>query len=202
MTQLAPLFLACLALLVGPPPEAAVSAPDAEEYAVYSALISEVYVDEGVELIVIENRTRARLQGAERLNPDAATGAPTETRPLRRLGQETFDDFLERNKQPRSLQRRFDFKVKHVLVSNEEMEAVFAKEFVLDRTAWDRFYAAYPRSQGRLQLSSVGFDKTKNQALVYVGNQKHFLSGAGYYVLLEKQNEVWVVLEKVTVWIS
>ena len=45
-------------------------------------------------------------------------------------------------------------------------------------------------------------NKEKDQALVYVGNQAHYLAGRGYYVLLTKENDIWGIKKDVMTWIS
>jgi hypothetical protein len=41
-----------------------------------------------------------------------------------------------------------------------------------------------------------------DQALVYAGNQSHWLAGAGYFYLLSKKDGVWVIQADTMVWIS
>jgi Family of unknown function (DUF6508) len=44
---------------------------------------------------------------------------------------------------------------------------------------WSRFRERFPNSSGIVTLSRVIFDSGQNHALVYVGNQKDWLSGSG-----------------------
>jgi len=48
----------------------------------------------------------------------------------------------------------------------------------------------------------VGFNTENDKALVYVGNSEGGLAGAGYYILLVKENGAWVIKEEVMTWIS
>ncbi|KYK31890.1 MAG: hypothetical protein HXS48_07765 [Theionarchaea archaeon] len=115
---------------------------------------------------------------------------------MRAVKQETFDDFQIKNTQPCPLADFFDLDVTVVFMNEKEVREHFQND------AWFELYAKYPFSQGIMTLSRVGFNSEMNQALVYVGNQKEILSGAGYYVLLTKMNGVWIIQDKVMIWIS
>jgi len=171
----------------------------AEEYAVYDALISDwdliatFHSFEEVEVVVIEDHTSAELffgGGIEEILERIKEGMPL-------TEQETLDDFLKKNEQPHRLEDLFDLPVTVVLLSNEEFKEIFQ-----NGSGWEDFYKKYPRSQGIMMLSRVGFNSKMDQALVYVGNQSHWLSGAGYYVLLTKAYGFWTVQSEMMVWIS
>jgi hypothetical protein len=74
--------------------------------------------------------------------------------------------------------------------------------FSQNRDGWQLFYEQYPDAPGITTLSRVSFNNTFDQALVYVGTLSHWLAGAGYYVLLKKDNGAWVVDQQVMSWIS
>jgi hypothetical protein len=48
----------------------------------------------------------------------------------------------------------------------------------------------------------VGFDSKKDQAFVYVANQKDFLGGSGVLYVLSKRQNTWKVVGGVIVWLS
>jgi hypothetical protein len=75
-------------------------------------------------------------------------------------------------------------------------------EIFKDGGSWNEFYTGYPDSQGIMTISRVGFNREQDQALVYVGNQSDGKAGAGYCVLLTKENGVWTVQGKVMIWVS
>jgi len=161
-----------------------------EELAVYASLL-EGYA---AELIVITDKTGLDIvSGEEELDETldyVKQGMPE-------LEQETIDDFKNKNKESYSLKEDMDIGVDYLLISEEEIENIFQSA-----TGWDDFYEKYPNSQGTMTLSKVGFNSEKDQALVYVGNQSHWLAGAGYYVLLVKENGDWIVKESIMTWIS
>ena len=174
-----------------------------DEYAVYSALIKakytkglhftgNEYVFGQVQIIVIMDHTS--------LNESAEDGIGKtlewvhENMPA--IAQETLDNFHTRNVQEHPLDDFFDLEIKLVFMSEEEVEEHFQKD------GWLEFYEIYPFSQGIMTLSKVGFNSEMNQALVYVGNQSSWDSGAGYYVLLFKENNVWIIQDEVVIWIS
>ena len=177
---------------------AAENAAEAEEYAVYSALIQSMYVDAGTsfgggrpELIVIQDQTQLgpvttlseTLEGISHAWPD--------------LPDETLTDFETKNKSPQALKPLFSLDVEYAFFSDKEMDEIF-----LNSSGWDTFYEKYPHSQGILTLSRVGLDRSLDTAVVCVGNQMHWVAGQGYYVLLEKVTGRWEVRGKQMTWIS
>ena len=51
----------------------------------------------------------------------------------------------------------------YTLISLQEL----ASSFPPTAPGWDKFYAKYPGSQGRLALSRVGFNQAKDTAVLY-----------------------------------
>src|SRR5712691_6579178 len=86
-----------------------------EEYAVYSAMIPEVYADEESGFMMITNPTSLWPHQISKKDFQFFYPAPV-------VSQETLDDFLSRNKTNRWLTRKFDLKVAYVLVDFEEIK--------------------------------------------------------------------------------
>ena len=173
-------------------------APDrtAEEYAVYAAYIHGQYLDQGVQRIVIRHQTDTGLSSTEHMAEmleNAKAGLPG-------LDDETFADYKANNQQPSSLEGRVELNVDTVLLTDAEFQEIFNSNNTTD--SWEAFYHRFPDSQGVLTFSRVGFNQQMDQALLYAGNQFGWLGGAGYYVLIVKENGVWKESSSVNVWIS
>jgi len=159
---------------------------DAEECVVYSSLIRNMYK---AELIVIKEETESFTVTEETLKYIKKV--------LPEIEQETLGDFKEKNKNNHTLIKNSDIEGNNVFIAEKEAEDIFK-----EKNGWDEFYEKYPNSQGIMSLSRVGFNGKKNQALVSVGNQSHWLAGNGYYILLVKENNIWLIKGKVLSWIS
>lgn len=165
-----------------------------EEYAVYNAMIENIFLTSRVEMIVIVDQTMAGISSGpasqqdldflqENLAPD--------------LQAETVADFAAKNEFSYRVENHFSLDVPVVLLSNQAVDEIFAAE-----DGWERFYEQYPNSQGMMAISRVGFSPSKQQALIYVGNQADFLAGEGDYVLLLKEGGKWKVVKTILAWIS
>ncbi len=170
--------------------ETPINDTEAEAYAVYSALIGERF-DEFV--IVIKDHTAYDRAAREDLS--GRLQWVKETMPAAQ--QETLNDFLANNEQSYPLKDFFDIRGTVILISEEKLRKIFQGEF-----DWLEFYVYYPFSQGIMTLSRVGFNAEMDQALVYTGNQSGSLSGAGYYVLLTKEEGNWTIQDDTIVWVS
>lgn len=166
-----------------------------EEYAVYAAIIEWGFLTESTRLIVVTDHTAAGLFVEESLDEQMIEyirdNMGTD------LQAETLNDYLAKNEETYELEKRFPLNMQYVLISEAELSKIFE-----DGEGWDQFYETYPNSQGTMTLSRVGFNTNMDQALVYVGNQAHYLAGIGYYVLLAKEESAWAIENAVVAWIS
>lgn len=166
----------------------------AEEYAVYDTVIEQIYIRDQIEQIVIKDETSLGNFNNEELEGIFQRVGSK----LTALQKTTFNDFRAKNKQSQRLNELFNLRVNYALISKDE-----ENELLYQRAdGWVAFYKKYPKSQGILTTSRVGFNPEMNQALVYVGNQSGPKTGAGYYVLLAKENGTWVIKDRYGAWLS
>ncbi len=158
-----------------------------ESYAVYDAVMQEM-AGGNLARIVITGETSTGHGGLDGQSaPEAADPA-------------AWDDYRDQNKESHTLNAGlFNVGVPVVLISNEEVNAIFSQE---SEDGWELFYKKYPDSQGLMTLSAVGFNFAYTSAVVYMGNQSHWLAGAGYMIVLEKRDGKWVIIDQQMIWIS
>ena len=181
------------------------------EYAVYRALIEDMYIDDDVKRIVIENKTvldfELPLYTAAR-----TVFYYTSDKPLDLVvSPNTFDGFQNRNRQSETLDcTKLALSVPCKILGKQELQELFPRnEVKIDQSvdsikdSWNRYYEKYPGAQGIMQLSRIGFDTEGRQALVYVGNQAFDTAGAGFFiVLVRKDDDTWVIRDISELWIS
>ncbi len=173
---------------------------EAEDYEVYNALIVnglDLIANWGkslneMELIVIVDHTGTDCESDAELKETLQY--VSEQMPS--LDSETIYNFRSKNAQSYFLDCYFDLPVKVVLLSDDVMREIF------DDDGWKEFYERYASAEGIMRISRVGFNSTKDQALVYVGSNCDYLYGVGYYVLFIKENGVWMIQDEVCTWIS
>ena len=158
-----------------------------EEYAVYSAMIPEVYGDEESRFMVITNPTSLWPHQISKKDFQFLYPAPV-------VSQETLDDFLSRNKTNRWLTRKFDLKVDYVLVDFDEIKRLISFSNPLDD--WKHFFKQYPAAHSFIHFSRVGLDQHMSQALVFAGWRCPGLCGQWEFILMEKSNHVWKVVNR------
>lgn len=158
------------------------AAIEQEEYAVYSAMMPSIY---GSRHYVIANPTfySGSLESKNEIEFSLPGGPPA--------SQQTFDDFLRRNRSNRWLTRKLDLQTGYVLVDFAEIKKIASFE---PRDDWKEFHRKYPEAPGYITISRVGFDEGRNQALVLTRFVCHPLCVEGVYVLLTKTDEKWKVV--------
>lgn len=173
----------------------------AEEYAVYGAVIGDMFAGDKatfdtqskVKILVIEDRTVsavsdgiARENEAEKLKQGFS--------PI--ISQETIDDYLAKNAKSHQFTKSLDLKLEYTLVPKEKIKQIF------EELSWDEFYRQFPDSGGYIALSRVGLNSRGDQAFVYRRHMCGGLCGSGHYLALVKKNGEWAVQKKFMSWIS
>ncbi len=164
----------------------------AEEYAVYSALISEEYIKEKVKLVVIANPTFGESRSKEKMDYFLDL--------LPHLSGETLDNYLAINSKPYRLSKSFSLKAKYVIVEYPETEKFFENPDFDE--AWKDFYRRFPASNGYIALSRVGLNHAKDQALVSMSWMCNQRCGEGKLVLMVKRDGRWKVENRHLMWVS
>ncbi len=157
---------------------------NSEAYRVYSALLSSKYFAKETTLrYVIE---------AETTNPQ---GLFSECFPRQdNLGFSDWQTFLNLKKKgqvPRILENHFEPTARYQVVPRSLLEAQLNDGGVL----WGGFEKHYPDSPGIISVSSVGFNESKDRALVYVSFTCGLLCGGAHFYTLEKRGNSWKIIQ-------
>lgn len=171
-----------------------------EDYAVYSAVLLDRGKPEDPEErwddkpdLVISDVTDPGEDGKSRMwgFRSASKQSPSD---------DTVDHFNLRRQVPCHLKLRLNAAISYRFVSGEEQKRIFEKKGVAG--GWKDFCKGYPKSSGYWSFSPVGYDTKGSEALVYVGHHCGGLCGTGHLVLLAKENDRWIVKNRLMLWIS
>ncbi len=162
-----------------------------DEYVVFSCVLNhENYTGEGVDQVVVISDPMPLPQVfAKNLDKVVMPGVP----------QTMLDELRNACREVLSIENRFHAKKPVTLVSSADVGQLFRPE---DKLGWVRFRERFPRSSGITTLSRVVFDEGHSHALVYVGNQKDWLSGAGIIFSLSRTDGAWNIQQSRIVWLS
>jgi hypothetical protein len=117
---------------------------------------------------------------------------------LKTAHSQVYRAFLDANLHPGSFHRSFTLPIPCQIVEPSEMRSIFGTP----GDVWGRYYEKYPNSTGLLHASRVGFNSDGNQAAFYISNHCGGLCGGGYFVIVEKVNSNWKVVQEMQVWVS
>jgi len=175
---------------------------DAEEYAVYSAVLNAEFAAEtATRQFVIDDYTpspkKPKFTGF--IGGLTFSGAA-----LPPIDPQTAADFDAKIKESSALERKFSLNLPYVLVSECDLRKIFPPDAQghIDAGPWQQFYEKYPGALGIISLSRVGFNSTKQEAVVRVAVQYGLLGGSGKVFVLSKRSEKWEIRKKVTIWLS
>ncbi len=169
------------------------SAIDAEDYAVYTAVISSFNSSN----VVIAQKTAFGMSFMEPDNSYVITSL-SEGNPG--FEPEMVTTLIDNNINPLFLDYSFPISSTHViLVPQAELNYIFNTDSDND---WTQFYNTFPNANGFNQFSAVAYNADKTKALLETGNVCGSLCGLGTLFYLEKENGIWIIKKTVDTWIS
>ena len=168
---------------------------DDEDYAVYAALLNDLY---GGKAIALEREVAGCTGIGSNKEGENAWQKSLDglSQKLPKLSAKTIADFKSRSRLCRTLDAKFNASV--TLLSKQERRAIFAGKDT--RKAWATFYKKFPGSAGYIIVSSIGFNEDRSQALVDLTNKCGDKCGAEQFVLLTKVNGEWRASARHKLW--
>ena len=168
-----------------------------EEYLIYSTVIDSWCGQDKTKEIFIRDHTAIYQSGQP-------TGWPIETeldyiRKNMLLSDEIIiNDFKAKNIKAYALDSFLNQRANYTIVSQKEINAIFDHN-----PYWDKYYQRNPNSEGIITFSRVGFNQTRDKALLHVASQWNRATGAGIYILLSRQKDSsWKVESELSGWQS
>jgi hypothetical protein len=164
-----------------------------EEHFVYTAIITEMYVNgEPNNDVIVEVQTSL---GGSVCDVPWTTNYVSQNM-SRSVSKSVFDNFVAKNSDSQASQGQIRTGPGYSIITKGEVDELYQ-----DRDFWDRFSEKYPKGI-LVTLSRIGFNEEMNQALVYSSHTCGWKCGLGYYVLLMKDGNTWTIKHKVNVWAS
>ena len=103
-----------------------------------------------------------------------------------------FDSFIENN---RTLNNITDLiKSDNRIISLKEVTSRMGEISGIS-DYWDNFYKTVPEACGRLYVSNIGFNPTNDTAIIEISFRKSGWSGYTNYLVFEKKNTKWGVID-------
>jgi len=173
---------------------------ETEQYKVYSTVLEQSYLPRSTKLLVIENETSADWLFENHPTCDYNLLKLAEGL-LSFVSLETVKDFRARIGNPPEhspLKSQFTLSIKYKLVTTKDLRKYFRES----GNGWDAFYRDYPSSSGIIILSTIGFNETLSEALIYVQHSCGSLCASGQYICLRKEEGEWKVKQEHQLWVS
>lgn len=169
-----------------------------EDYAVYSAVLDNLGRPEDPEEEWRDKRETILADSTIPGENPGGNGWGFRSASKRAPTPQTIRNYNARSANICHLQSRFTAKISPSLISRESLE----KNFMKKGDGWSRFYKDHPDAAGYWDFSAVGYSEDHQEALLYLGHHCGPLCGTGHLVLLERENDIWVVKNRLALWIS
>jgi len=148
-----------------------------EEYYIYSTILNSFQNYQNPVFVLRDSTVRYRIsKDSDYINEN-----------LPDLQDETIEDYNTINQQNIKLKKIAGLVVTCYLIEYER------------RSEWKELY---PDADSINKFSQVGFNSSKDQALVYYDSISAPLCGIGLLYLLEKDNSGWVIVNELMIWLS
>lgn len=170
-----------------------------EEYAVYSVLLQSLYGN-GTKLLVIDNYVSGCVPVGNNAEGEKAWQQSLDSLPnkLPTLTPKTIADFKSKARQCRNVEAKLTLPAKYLLFSKQARQQIFSNPDT--KKAWASFYQKYAGATGYINLSNIGFNEDRTQALVNTYRKCGVRCGAEKMVLLTKANGQWSVVATHKIW--
>ncbi|HSV43940.1 MAG TPA: hypothetical protein VLJ10_05230 [Candidatus Bathyarchaeia archaeon] len=144
-------------------------------------------VTKAIPLVIEEGLSAGWLVTINSVEECTADLVQDEKNPDKKL-MEAVQDFCAKNSQASTIDAIGPLTVKHIVMTKTQMDELFADQ----GDGWDKFYQLYPESPGIITLSRPGFSADETLAVIYIGNQSHWLAGHGGIRIYRKKDGKWV----------
>lgn len=165
-----------------------------EDYAVYSAAITQHYGRSVHSPVVIDETT---IGGADRFVMDKSF-TETLTRALDPLPAEAVLSYKDASGRPGLLAPRFATETPWRVVTQAALDTIFSQ----CPRGWDLLNQRFPGCRGYVTLSNIGWNASADEALVYTEDHCGVLCGEGTFIYLKKEEGTWRVMKKLTLWVE
>ncbi len=175
----------------------------AEDYPIYDVVVRSKFVTSATQLVVIERLTATTLYPEQ--DKPTLRASPEQNEYFEgRLPADLMNDFVMKNSRPFRLESRFDFGVRYRFVSGDgaEQQEVSLAPIPVAFPCGDLVQEGPLPVIDRLAFSRVAFTSRKDQALVYVANNRPDGSGAGFLFWLHKPAGPWEILDGEVLWVA
>jgi hypothetical protein len=167
---------------------------DVNEYQIYSLILNEKF--SACNNLVIEQETSYRVSF-----PIGNTYYETLKAENRNLDTTIFIDYVNKNDSAFNLENKFNSStISFTMISSEEIKYFFNSQDL--NKDWNEFYKKYPKSDGIIKFSRVGFNSDKSQAIVEIGHYYASLGADGFLIYLVKENNNWTIIKIINTWVS
>jgi hypothetical protein len=161
---------------------------EAEEYAVYSALIRQNPIGYNLgSFFVVRQNTTADLGMFERTLEN-----------VHKLPSSLMDSYRSRNAASYKLSPNLDIEQDYIMMPQQVFDEILLKK----GSRWTDFEAKYPGASGFVAFSRVGFNAGGDEAIASMGYRCGDLCGAGGLYVLVNEDGNWKVQETLMVWQS
>ena len=118
-----------------------------------------------------------------------------ETNGLPSLENDTYLNFIDKNKAKIQIDSVKNFSGTITYITKQAIENIFKQG------GWDNYHKIYG-FKPMIKISRPGLNSDMTKALIYYSSSSGGLSGAGFYLILEKVDNKWIVKESMLAWIS
>lgn len=164
------------------------------DYEIYSTLLNNLIPQQSSRSLYILDETIPST--ADNFNVDEHYNFLRTKLPA--LSKEALINFNDINKTTNKLEDRFKLTINYAIFQNIE----YKKNFFNPKKGWDYFYKRYPQASGIMKFSSIGYNKDKNQAIVYYSFTCDVECGSGSFILLTRSTSGWQINSQLQVWRS
>jgi hypothetical protein len=179
----------------------ALQEPTLDEYDVYSSILRKKYWTPGQELVIGARAVRLNRMLYDRMVP-LRQYIQWWREKFPGLAEETARDLLSFRKSTGRLAAKFHLPEPYTILSDDELKSIRTRYQSEQHDPWKTFHEQFPKARSLTNLSRVGLDTRKTQALVAVHDTIYSLASTYNLWFFKKEDTNWHVVGSILLGMS
>jgi hypothetical protein len=186
----------------------AVKQTDSDESIIYKTVLDKLFITRKAKQLIVYKFTSGNSVGSKFVEESEKKILLSPGRQNVPVEPETIENYDSLNRESIELTNTIRIAEKVYLVTEEELrpfldtlKAYPMRPDVADKSFGDALLKKYG-TRTIIRFSRVGFNKSRNQALIHVEYLCGSLCAGGDYLVLSKKDEQWTIVKGLDTWVS
>ena len=166
---------------------------DKEDIQIYNAALEHGIPSQSKKILILED---SLIDSFSNNDENLAENLSKETG----VSPKCFKEWSLRNKESTSVKFKISSELDISFLSAYDIDTLFAGDTA--KKNWEQFYSLYEDYDGFIAISRIGYNDTRNEAVLLMEHHCGASCGTGKFISLKKSINKWDVQSTLTMWLA